>query len=229
MKSKMLKFPFTWEHRKPHLDDRMLYVPKFYDKHDLWSPIAWNNPEMFGNDNDLCIEFCSGNGAWILEKAKAHPLKNWVAVEKRFDRASKIWARMKNTSVTNVLVVCGEAEPFADHYVNEDAFSEIYINFPDPWPKERHAKNRIFRQPFIKRVSQIAKKDAKATFVTDDEVYSLQMIEEMSKSGAWKSTLPDPQYVTDWPQYGSSYFDELWRAKGKTIRYMQFSNTKATS
>ena len=55
------------------------------------------------------------------------------------------------------------------------------------------------------------------------------MIEEMSKSGSWKSNLPDPNYVTQWPQYGSSYFDELWRGKGRTIRYMQFSNIKATT
>lgn len=226
MKPKNLKIPFTWEDRKPLYKDRVLYVPKYYFGHQEWSGLAWGDPELFGNDHELCIEYCTGNGAWILEKALAFPKKNWIAVEKRFDRVRKIWSKIKNYSLTNLIVVCGEAEPFSDHYAKENTFSEIYINFPDPWPKEKHAKNRIFKQPFLRRVSEIAKEGARATFVTDDEPYSVQMIEEMEKSGLWKSTLPQPCYVTDWPEYGSSYFDELWRSKGKTIRYMQFTNTK---
>lgn len=228
MKPKNLKIPFTWEQRKPLLEDRVLYVPIYYANHDEWDVKEWSDEQLFGNTNELCVEFCSGNGSWILEKALAYPNKNWVAVEKRFDRSRKIWSKIKNFSLKNLIVVCGEAEAFSKHYVKDNTFSEVYINFPDPWPKERHAKNRIFRQPFIQRVSEISKSGASATFVTDDETYSLQMIEEMQKNENWKSFLESPYFVTDWPEYGSSYFDDLWRSKGKTIRYMQFKNMKAT-
>jgi tRNA (guanine-N7-)-methyltransferase len=226
MKPKNLKFPFSWQERRPLLHDHVLYVPKHYNHNESLPIPDWKDPQLFGNDHDICVEFCSGNGLWIFEKALAYPHKNWIAVEKRFDRTRKIWAKIKNFSLKNLIVVCGEAESFIDHYVKEDVICEAYINFPDPWPKEKHAKHRIFKQPFLQRLSSVCKNGAKSTFVTDDENYSYQMIEQMNLTSKWRPTLLDPFYVEDWPEYGSSYFDELFRAKGKKIRYIQYVNTK---
>lgn len=226
MKPKNLKVPFTWENREPLLKDRVIYVPKYYTEHSKWQMPDWSDESLFGNSSPICVEFCSGNGLWLQEKALAHPEKNWIGVEKRFDRVRKIWAKIKNYSLKNLIVVCGQAESFIDYYVKENTFSEIYINFPDPWPKEKHAKNRIFQKAFIDRLSAVSKPLALGTFVTDDEVYSHQMIQEMSASRFWSSSIAEPYFKTDWPEYGSSYFDELWRSQGKEIRYIQYQNTK---
>jgi len=201
-------------------------VPKHYFGHEDWQPISWSDNEIFGNNNPVHIEFCSGNGLWIFEKALANPDSNWIAVEKRFDRVRKIWAKIKNHSLKNLIVVCGQAESFVDHYVRDDEIGDIYINFPDPWPKAKHAKNRIFKQPFLQRLSKVCKLGAKATFATDDERYSLEMIEQMHATKLWSSNFQDPYYVDHWDGYGSSYFDELFRSFGQKIRYMQFTNTK---
>lgn len=226
MRPKHLKSPFTWDDRKSHFEDRVLYVPNYYTEHQEWGEVNWSDFQFFGNNHPISIEFCSGNGAWILERALAFPEKNWIAVEKRFDRARKIWAKIKNYQLSNLIVVCGEAESFIDHYVAEDSATEIYINFPDPWPKDRHAKNRIVKEPFITSLSKVCKKGAIATFATDDPSYSLNMISKMNQNQSWKSLLPDPCFITDLPGYGSSYFDEMFRMMGRQIFYMQFINTK---
>lgn len=226
MKPKNLKCPFTWQQRHACFEDRVLYVPEYYDKHHLWGKIDFASLQYFGNSRPIHVEFCAGNGLWILEKALAFPEINWIAVEMRFDRVRKIWAKIQNYSLKNLIVVCGKAEDFIDHYVDINTFSHVFVNFPDPWPKDKHAKNRIIKEPFVRSLSSVCRPDAFATLATDDETYSMQMINEMSGSNQWKSCFEDPYFLTEWPEYGSSYFSDLFKEKGKLLRYMQYLNKK---
>lgn len=224
MRPKQLKFPFCWEDRTPLLQDGVLYVPRHYENHESWpKDDLWRILSSF---TSICIEYCAGNGNWIEEKAKENPFVLWIAVEKRFDRVQKIWAKKQNHNLNNLLVVCGDALTFSKFYVKDEIIDSIFVNFPDPWPKEKHAKNRVIQDVFVKEIKRIVKKGGLATLVSDDEVYSEQMIEEMSKPGLWKSVFPEPFYLTEWPlekSYGTSFFDELWRKQGKPIHYMQFT------
>lgn len=226
MKPKDLKFPFSWQQRHPLISDRVFYVPHYYNRHQESKGIFWEEAEVFGNNHDVYMEYCSGNGAWIVDKALQFPERNWVAVEKRFDRVCKIWSKIKNLGLQNLFVVCGEAYTFTRFYVKEDSVKGAFVNFPDPWPKDRHAKHRLFQELFVLEMSRVLQREGEAIFVTDDETYSLQMIDEMTKSGAWEPAFQEPYYVTEWPEYGSSYFDQLWREKGRVIRYLQFINQK---
>ncbi len=226
MKATDLKYPFTWEERHPVLHERVLFVPRHYENHDVWPFPRWDSPSLFGKTGPVFVEYCSGNGEWILEKARVEPHLFWVAVEKRFDRVRKIWLKMQKQKLTNLLVVCGDALTFTKHYLPPCSIEGIYVNFPDPWPKPRHARNRIFQEPFIKEISRVVKKGGGATLVTDDPPYSLQMIEQMQIGDLWRSSFEAPYFKTDWPSYGSSFFDALWRKKGKVIHYHQFINQK---
>lgn len=222
MKPKDLKCPFTWEMRRPLLDGRVLFVPQYFDRHAEWIFPGWEDPSLFGNKRGVSIEYCAGNGAWILEKALRNPLQNWVAVEKKFERVRKIWSKIQNHRLENLLVVCGEALTFTTFYIPANSVDEIYVNFPDPWPKQKHAKNRLLQSPFVQEIARIVKKEGTATLVTDDPTYSEQMAKVMLQTPAWKGVFPPPFYITDWLDYGHSYFDALWREKGRTIRYLQF-------
>jgi tRNA (guanine-N7-)-methyltransferase len=83
MKPEDLKAPFTWNARKVMIEDRILYIPTRCETYDDFSFPGWSAPDLFGNDNPVHIEYCSGNGAWIAEKAVGNPNINWVAVEKK--------------------------------------------------------------------------------------------------------------------------------------------------
>jgi tRNA (guanine-N7-)-methyltransferase len=140
MKPKNFKCPVTWEERRPLIHDRVLFVPQYYDRHHEWTFPGWESPEVFGRKAPIEVEYCTGNGAWIIEKALANPDRNWVAVEVQFERVRKIWSKMCNEKITNLFIVCGEALTYTRFYVPSHSFSAAYINFPDPWPKEKHAK-----------------------------------------------------------------------------------------
>lgn len=178
--------------------------------------------EVFGNRNEIQIEFCSGNGEWIANLALENPQINFIAVEWQFKRAAQIWAKKKNRNLANLLIIYGKAEDFCEHYLKEGSISKIFINFPDPWPKTRHAKNRLIKAPFTHRMGKIAAEGCKAMIVTDDKTYTQQVVDEMAGSNCWKACYEAPFYRHDVKNYGSSFFNRLWEEKGKEIHYIEF-------
>ena len=222
MKPKQLKAPFTWDERKVLLQDRVWYVPSYYSDYQSWEFPGWSHPDFFGNEQPVVVEYCCGNGAWITEKAQQHQDKNWIAVEKRFDRVRKVWSKIQNLNLSNLVIVCGEAQTVTQQYIPRESIQEVYVNFPDPWPKERHAKHRLIQPAFVKGVTRVLQKKGTLTLVTDDPGYSEQSIAVLLAEQGLVSCHPDPYYVTEWPDYGASYFDSLWREKGRTIRYHTF-------
>lgn len=221
-KASDLRIPFTWENRFPVLLDRCLYIPGYYTQHENWKIVPWEDPSMFGNSRPVVIEYCSGNGQWICAQAKNQPHLNWVAVEKRFDRARKIWARLHRENLTNLIVVCAEAVVFTRHYVPCKTVTEMFVNFPDPWPKLRHAKHRLIRSEFLAEVEKILIPGGTAHFTTDDRPYVDLMLEVVAGHPLWSSKLPFPHFTTDIPDFGSSYFCDLWKRKGRSIYHLQF-------
>jgi tRNA (guanine-N7-)-methyltransferase len=222
MKPKNLKSPFSWKDRRVMVQDRVWYVPDYCDHYEAFVFPGWDSIDFFGNDHPVNIEYCAGNGTWIAEKALAEPNINWVAVEIQFKRVRKIWSKMKNRNLSNLLIICGEASLATRHYIPSESVNETFINFPDPWPKRRHAKHRIIAPPFLDELYRILKKEGKNTFVTDDKDSSERAIAEFGEHPHFESHLPPPYYRMEMEGYGTSFFEELWRSKGKEILYHQF-------
>jgi tRNA (guanine-N7-)-methyltransferase len=207
--AKDLIIPFTWEKRHPILLDRFFYVPGKFEH-------CQKNFSFFEKEQPIMIEYCSGNGQWIGERAKQNPHLNWIAVEKKFERARTIWLKMHRENIPNLFPVCAEGLTFTKFYAPKA--QEIFINFPDPWPKLRHGKHRIVRKEFVDELYKILEPGGKATCVTDDENYARQMRREFEKAGQWKLLFD----VTELPDYGRSFFNDLWQRAGKTIYYLNF-------
>lgn len=222
MKPADYKYPFKWPDRHVLLQDQVFFVPLRLEKEDPFVFPGWNDPALFGNELPVRVEYCSGNGAWIAAKAKDDPGSNWVAIERKFDRVQKIVSKKNNHKLDNLVVLCGEGLNATKRYFPAQSVSEVFINFPDPWPKKRHWKNRIVNQEMIKELHRILKPEGTATFVTDDPPYSAVMIQEMLDSKLFVPLHGAPYFVTELPGYGNSYFEELWRQMGKTIMYHSF-------
>ena len=195
MKPKNLKFPYSWEERIPAVYEGVLIVPQHFDEHE-----AYDFSHLFPKD----------------------PNQLWVAVEKQFERVRKIWSKMRNEGIENLLIVCGEALTFTQHYLNENAADEIFVNFPDPWPKTRHAKHRLIQSPFVDAITRVVKPSGRAVYATDHPQYAQQMIAEMEQHDLWESVFPKPYYVSEWEEYGWSWFQDLWKKKGRNFHFIQY-------
>ncbi len=220
MKPKDLKSPFSWKERRVAIQDRVLFVPEYFSDYVSFSFPGFASPEVFGNNNPVRVEYCSGNGSWILDKAENERDSNFVAIEMKFERVRKIYAKMKNRGIQNLFIVCGEALLTTRNYFSKESVQEIFINFPDPWPKKRHAKHRLIRPEFIAEMHRILQKGGQTTVVTDDPVYSDEFIPYFFP--LFTPLYEEPFYKVNVEEYGSSYFHELWVGKGKEIRYHVF-------
>lgn len=125
--------------------------------------------EVFGNDHPLRIEVGMGKGQFIIAMAQAHPEINFIGIE-RYDsvllRAIQKLEKEENQP-ENLRFVCMDAGELPETFEKGEV-DRIYLNFSDPWPKERHAKRRLTSREFLKRYEQIIEPGQYVEFKTDN-------------------------------------------------------------
>jgi len=219
VKAKDFRIPFTWENRHIVIHDGVWFMPPVLPD-DPFVFTSWDM--LFTKKQPVKVEYCSGNGTWIVEKAKTDPHSNWLAVEKQFERARLIWARAKNEGLTNFAIAFAEGVELTKRFFPTASVDEIFVNFPDPWPKRRHAKHRLIRPEFVQELTRIIPSKGIATLVTDNEEYSAIMIKDMLANPLFSSENGAPHFVVASDSYGTSFFDSLFRKQAKTIRLHRF-------
>lgn len=106
--------------------------------------------EVFGNDNPVELEIGIGKGLFILNEARNNPDRNYIGIEIRRKYLNLARERTEKRDVPNVRFVCGEAYSFMEEFLSPNALATIHVYFPDPWPKKRHHKRRLFQDAFMK-------------------------------------------------------------------------------
>ena len=124
----------------------------------------WN--ECFGNDALLRLEIGCGKGRFIKELAKRERNVNFVGIEKYSSVLIRALEKLDEED-TNLRFIRMDAEVICDCF-GENESDRIYLNFSDPWPKERHAKRRLESRQFLERYRGILKKDGLIEFKTDN-------------------------------------------------------------
>lgn len=121
--------------------------------------------ELFKNDNDLEIEIGMGKGTFIIEKAKQNPNINYIGIEK-YDSVLLRALEKMDDSINNLKFIRMDANEIEEVFNKE--VNKIYLNFSDPWPKERHAKRRLSSDTFLKKYDSIFKSGNNIIMKTDN-------------------------------------------------------------
>ena len=122
---------------------------------------------VFGNDHPIEIEIGMGKGRFIMDKAKANPEINYVGIEKFSSVLVRALQKMAEDPIPNVRFIRMDAEEITNVFGKEEV-DKIYLNFSDPWPKDRHAKRRLPSRAFLERFEVILKKKGTLEFKTDN-------------------------------------------------------------
>ena len=140
----------------------------------------WKWKEIFGNDNPIRIEIGMGKGKFITTLAQQNPDINYIGIEKFSSVLIRAIEKMEELELKNLKFIRMDAEKIEDTF-NKEEIDKIYLNFSDPWPKDRHAKRRLTSKEFFKRYDNILKKDGVVEFKTDNNDlfdFSLEQIPE---------------------------------------------------
>lgn len=125
--------------------------------------------ELFGNANPIHLEIGTGKGAYIMESARRHPDINYIGIEKYSSVLIRALEKLEEeeNAPENLIFIRMDAE-YIENVFAQDEIDNIFLNFSDPWPKERTAKRRLTSDRYLKRYTNIMKKDGRVTFKTDN-------------------------------------------------------------
>lgn len=137
---------------------------------------------IFGNENPIHIEIGMGKGQFIMKLAKEHPDINYIGIERYSSVLLRALQKMEIEPLPNIRFLCMDTSMITEVFDKEEV-AKIYLNFSDPWPKERHAKRRLTSRQFFERYDKILAGNGVVEFKTDnDDLFAFSM-EEVAEAG----------------------------------------------
>ena len=138
--------------------------------------------EVFNNDNPVRIEIGMGKGRFVSTLAQLNPDINYVGIEKYSSVLLRAVEKQDELNLPNLRFIRMDAEAITEVF-DRGEVDRIYLNFSDPWPKDRHAKRRLTSRQFFERYNIILKKDGQAEFKTDNRPLFDFSVEEVKEAG----------------------------------------------
>jgi tRNA (guanine-N7-)-methyltransferase len=127
---------------------------------------------LFPRAATLEIELGSGRGDFIIERAASMPERNFLAVELAGSVARILAVRVGRSELANLRVMRADARTLVNLLLPDNCVAAHHIYFPDPWPKERHAKHRLLTPWFAKSLLRTMAPGGRAFLATDVQDYA---------------------------------------------------------
>jgi len=143
-----------------------------------------NWSKVFGNDHPIHIEIGMGKGRFIMDLAALNPNINYIGIERYTSVLLRAVQKIEENPLPNVKFLCVDAATLPDIFAEEEV-NRIYLNFSDPWPKDRHARRRLTSSEFLARYDQFLAKDGRLEFKTDNVGLFDFSLEEINNSDVW--------------------------------------------
>ncbi len=140
--------------------------------------------DLFENKNPIHLEIGMGKGRFLMTLAEQNPDINYIGIEKYSSVLLRALQKMEITPLPNIRFIRMDAEEITEVFEKEE-IDKIYLNFSDPWPKDRHAKRRLPSRQFLERYDEILKQDGVLEFKTDNKDL-FTFAEEEVKETKWE-------------------------------------------
>ena len=166
--------------------------------------------ELFNNDNPIYLEIGMGKGQFIYQNAKKYKDINFIGIE-RFD-SIMAKAILKMEKLDNLILIKYDANLIDDLFGHE--IDKIYLNFSDPWPKNRHENRRLTSKLFLEKYKNIFKDKERIEVRTDNRDFFLYSVESLGDMGY---LLNDVSFNYQSPDLIMTEYESKFRGKGANI------------
>ena len=155
--------------------DASKYIIKDYEKY------RGNYKNIFNNDNKICIEIGMGKGDFIKGMSMMYPNVNFIGIEKYDSVMVRAIEKLEDTDIQNLRLIKMDAESIGNVFAKE--IDTIYLNFSDPWPKDRHEKRRLTSSNFLSKYDNLFSGTKHIIFKTDNRKLFEYSIKSLTNYG----------------------------------------------
>ena len=160
----------------------------------------------------LEVELGAGDGSFFAEMVRRYPERNFLAVERLYNRMQKIGRKMARFAAGNARLMQIESHYLVRYLLPPESVTTFHIMFPDPWPKRRHHANRLIQTDFLDAVHRALIPCGELRLTTDNLPYFEHMRAVFE---------PHPGFAEEPWEPGEDYpqtdFERVFRARGLPI------------
>lgn len=183
------------------------------------APRPWRWPDIFGDERPVEVEIGTGNGTFLVDAALRSPERGFLGVEVSKKFFTKALKRAAREGAANVRMVLADASHLVSNYVPKASVEAYHIYFPEPWPKARHEKRRLFKPELVASLAETLRSGGHLLVATDVADY-FETIEAMVDAEERLERLGelDPPLASVRGRVRTSY-EQKYRDEGRAIRY----------
>lgn len=177
---------------------------------------------LFPSNQPLFIEIGMGKGQFITALAKNNPSINYIGIEKYSSVLVRAIEKQTELELPNLKFIRMDAENINDVFA-ENEVDGIYLNFSDPWPKDRYAKRRLTSRQFFERYEKLLKPAGKIQFKTDNSALFDFSLEEVKATNFKATEVSYDLHNSEWNEGNiMTEYEEKFSAKGNPIKRVVF-------
>ena len=171
---------------------------------------------------ELNLEIGSGSGDFIFNSAKHNPNNFYIAVEVFLNGIASLLEKMESHPLNNLKIYNSNVYNILSN-IEESVFDNVYILFPDPWPKKKHHKRRIINTNNLDIFHKIIKPNGRLRFVSDHQEYSEYALEHLLnyKKLKWSANSIEDAYIKPQDHFETKY-ERKAKAVNSKITYLDF-------
>ncbi len=167
--------------------------------------------DIFGGGETCEVDLGCGDGGFLLAMAEHAPRTLFLGVERLLGRIRKVCSEADRRGLANVRGLRVESRYFLEWMAAPGSVSRLHYLFPDPWPKEKHHKNRLVQEAFLPVLHRALAPGGEFLFKTDHEEYFGWVRGLMDASPLFRREEWNAEF------YPKTDFQQQWEAMGKAI------------
>ncbi len=184
---------------------------------------------VFGNENPVSVEIGTGYGEFMLEWCRQNPADNFVGLDHRFKRSFHLAKKLDAVENKNFRYLRARGERL-EFTFGESEVQNIFYFFPDPWPKTRHHKKRLFQRPFLDAAHKVLKDGGTLWVKTDHDGYYEWMLRELGDDPRFEVLLKSRDLRAEHPgHFLASFetkFEKIFLSQGVRVKSLVLKNRK---
>lgn len=193
------------------------------DKDELLKGCTYYYDGSFNNDNKVCLEIGMGKGQFILNMAMNNPDINYIGVEKFSSVASVAIKKINEYKPDNLKILVGDIKDLTDFLKGK--IDTIYLNFSDPWPKDRHAKRRLTSLNYLSLYDELFKDNFHIIQKTDNDNLFQFSLDSFKEYGYEIKKISYDLHKENIPNVMTEY-EEKFSNMGIKIKYVEVEKEK---